>query len=253
MPPQPPIELAPEPAVLPEPEPVLYAEPEPVVFDEPVVEPDATRFEPMGWDPGAAPPPAGPPIVVDETAAQRPVSDLVTPEVVETPDSGVPVYDAPVFEPVDDATFEHATFEPVFDEPELSVFDPNEFEVPFEPLVGASDLPDPVVILETPHDDLPLEDRPLGDLQSAQAAAAAWPEPEVVPPAFDPNAPEPPAATPAEPYPSDLGEALFEGGADDLPRRIPGASPLGTEGETSSLPTRSPGRHLSHQPAGPPA
>jgi len=92
------------------------------------------------------------------------------------------------------------------------------------------------------------------ELASTQeVAAAAWPEPEVVPPAFDPNAPEPPAATPAEPYPNGLGQALFDGGDDDLPRRIPGASPLGTEGETSTLPTRSPGRHLSHQPAAPPA
>jgi len=34
---------------------------------------------------------------------------------------------------------------------------------------------------------------------------------------------------------------------------VPGASPLGTEGDSSSLPKRSPGRHLSHQPAPPPA
>jgi hypothetical protein len=44
---------------------------------------------------------------------------------------------------------------------------------------------------------------------------------------------------------------LFAGSDDDLPQRVPGASPLG-EGDAASLPKRSPGRHLSHQPAPPP-
>jgi hypothetical protein len=182
----------------------------------------------------------------------------VTPEVVDAPTFHAAVpdpTDATAFEPAtfEPATFEPATFEPVgleepafepvgFEEPELSVFDPNEFEVPFEPLVGAMDSSDPIV-----------PDPTVDDLASTQAvAAAAWPEPEVMPPAFDPAAPEPPAATPAEPYATGLGQALFDGGDDDLPRRIPGASPLGSEGETSALPTRSPGRHLSHQPVPPP-
>jgi hypothetical protein len=136
-------------------------------------------------------------------------------------------------------------FEPVgYDDPELSVFDPNEFEVPFEPLVGAGDSPDAVAVVDPPYDTV-----------STQAfAAAAWPEPEVVPPAFDPSAPAPPAATPAEPIGgADFGQARFDGGDEDLPRRVPGASPLGVDGETSSLPMRSPGQHLSHQPAQAPA
>jgi hypothetical protein len=257
----------PEPVVL-DPEPVVLAEPvlepewrfdpdpEPVVEPEPDLDPifESTLVDepglatPMGWDPEAAPPPAGPPIVV-EAAAKEP-SVVVTPKIVDDP----PAFDLPgnegfepaAFEPVNEpAAFEPVTFEPVgYDEPELSVFDPNEFEVPFEPLVGANEFTEPSVVI----------DAPLDDLQSTQAvAAAAWPEPEVVPPAFDPEAPEPPAATPAEPYPNGLGAALFDGGDDDLPRRVPGASPLGSDADTSSLPVRSPGRHLSHQPVAAPA
>jgi HAMP domain-containing protein len=275
-----PLIFDPEPVVL-DPEPVVLAEPvlepddrhdwdpEPVVepdptfhptlhptfqptFDpivEPTPEPEGGPAMPMGWDPGAAPPPAGPPIVV-ESASEAP-SVVVTPEIVDDPPAfDAPAFDAPVFEPVEPASFEPATFEPAsfepagYDEPELSVFDPNEFEVPFEPLVGASEFTEPSVVI----------DAPLDDLASTQAvAAAAWPEPEVVPPAFDPEAPEPPAATPAEPYPNGLGQALFDGGDDDLPRRVPGASPLGSDADTSGLPVRSPGRHLSHQPAAAPA
>jgi hypothetical protein len=190
-----------------------------------------------GWDPGAAPPPAGPPIVVEDSTAPP-------PEVVDAPafEPVDPVVsDQPSFEPVSFAPLssESATFEPVVEEPELSVFDPNEFEVPFEPLVGAGEFVEPAAVI----------DAPLDELASTQAvAAAAWPEPEVVPPAFDPEAPAPPAATPAEPYLGGVGQALFDGGDDDLPRRVPGASPLGSDADASGLPTRSPGRHLSHQP-----
>jgi hypothetical protein len=235
--------------------------PEPTVEPEPVFDPgpEPGLATPMGWDPGAAPPPAGMPIVVETPIEEPPV--VVTPELVDDP----PVFDVPVFEPVDPAAFEPASFEPVgYGEPELSVFDPNEFEVPFEPLVGASDFTEPSVVIDAPFDEVRLDDTQpdeirlddvtLDDQQSTQAvAAAAWPEPEVVPPAFDPAAPEPPAATPAEPYPNGLGQALFDGGDDDLPRRVPGASPLGSDADASNLPVRSPGRHLSHQPATGPA
>ena len=161
--------------------------------------------------------------------------EVLEPEVLEPEVLDAPTLDTFQAEPFHAQPFQaeflpQGGFEPAgYHEPELSVFDPNEFEVPFEPLVGAGD----------------------SDPASTQAfAAAAWPEPEVVPPAFDPAAPEPPGATPAEPLTtSGLGQALFDGGEGDLPQRIPGASPLGVDGESSTLPTRSPGRHLSHQPS----
>src|SRR4029079_1366193 len=70
-------------------------------------------------------------------------------------------------------------------------------------------------------------------------------------------------ATPAEPFTAGLGQAVFAGSDEDLPQRIPGASPLGADaGDASSLPKlapdaraapsltmRSRARPLSHQPA----
>jgi hypothetical protein len=243
----------------------------------------------MGWDPDVAAPPAGPPIAVAQPGppvfeaafAPEPVAEPVAPvaepvfdvvadpfdspdvtaggfevggfEVVEpevldlTPPDALSPEGSPAgpFEPVEfePVAFEPVVFEPVvLAEPDLGVFDPNEFELPYEPVPNAGEFPDPVVL------DAPL------DAASTQAfAAATWPEPEVVPPAFDPEAPAPPAATPADPLATaGLGQMLFDGGDEDLPRRIPGASPLGVDGEASSLPQRSPGRHLSHQPAAPP-
>jgi hypothetical protein len=177
------------------------------------------------------------------------------PEVLET--TGPETFQPETFQPetfqpetfqpetFQPGTFQPGTFQPVgYQDPELSVFDPNEFEVPFEPLVGAGEYPDPMAVVVDP---------PLDTASTQAFAAAAWPEPEVVPPAFDPAAPAPSAATPAESFGgAGLGQALFDGD-EDLPRRVPGASPLGADGETSTLPTRSPGRHLSHQPAQAPA
>jgi hypothetical protein len=76
------------------------------------------------------------------------------------------------------------------------------------------------------------------------AAAAPWAESEFAPPAFDPASAVPPAAVPVEPtsgMPRD-----FVTPADGLPRRAPGATPLGSDGR--GLPQRSPGDHLSHRP-----
>jgi methyl-accepting chemotaxis protein len=275
-PPQPPIATAPEPMVFgdpvvpSEPQPMVFTEPEPVFLSESDPEPEpVTASEPvsdspppqlMGWDAGAAPPPAGPPIapqqveeseppVAEAPVFEVPVFEAVEPEVLGAaePETFQPeTFQPETFQP---ETFQPETFQPEpnpamrfepvgYEDPELSVFDPNEFEVPFEPLVGAGEYPDPIVL-----------DPPLDPASTQAFAAAAWPEPEVVPPAFDPSAPAPPAATPAEPLSAaGLGQALFDGGDEDLPRRIPGASPLGVDGETSTLPTRSPGRHLSHQP-----
>src|SRR6185436_14940044 len=199
---------------------------DPVVLAEPlVIEPLPTgpaAFEPVAFDAAA----------FDASEFDAPRYDPAT-------------FDPGAFEPVAPGAFEPVapSFEPIVLEPDLEVFDPNEFELPFEPLLGASGYPDPIVL-----------DPALDDVASTQAvAAAAWPEPEVVPPAFDPTAPAPPAATPAEPLVAGLGQAVFDGADDNLPRRVPGASPLGADGgDASSLPKRSPGRHLSHQPAPPP-
>jgi len=224
-----------------EPEPSRPARPQPPLdpvapLDTPLTEPVAAASEPpRGWDPGAAPPPAGPPIEVAPAVAlgePQPESDPFVPPTFE------PVGFEPTFEPLAFEPVASDAFEPVMLEPELSVFDPNEFEVPFEPLIGATGFSDPIFI------------DAVDDVASTPAvAAAAWPEPEVVPPAFDPAAPAPPAATPAEPFAAGLGQPLFDGAGDDLPQRVPGASPLGVDSpDETSLPKRSPGRHLSHQP-----
>ena len=260
---------------------------EPVVSSELFVEPgpepapllDPTVTSPMSWDPGAAPPPGG-----VRFESQQPLDEsepVVAADTVVSaaPDFDTPVFDAPMFarpmfeppagdaiqpevlditsetfqaepfpptpfpptpfqaDPFQPDPFQPVGFEPVgYDEPELSVFDPNEFELPYDAGAGVS------------------ADSPFDPASTQANAFAAWPEPEVVPPAFDPTAPAPPGATPAEPLESSgFGQAVFDGGDEDLPRRIPGASPLGVDGETSTLPTRSPGRHLSHQPVSAPA
>jgi len=100
------------------------------------------------------------------------------------------------------------------------------------------------------------------------ASTPGWAEPEVIPPAFDPDATvPPPAATPAAPLPGEAwvgtngftrapglenGESASGPGAD-LPRRVSGSSPGVGDGDHDALPRRSPGRHLSHRPAPGPA
>ena len=74
---------------------------------------------------------------------------------------------------------------------------------------------------------------------------AAWPEPEVIPPAFDPVAPVPPAAIPVPPDPARAG---FDADASGLPRRTSNATPPGTDPGRKTLPQRDPGSHLSHRP-----
>jgi hypothetical protein len=74
---------------------------------------------------------------------------------------------------------------------------------------------------------------------------SAWPEPEVVPPAFDPVSPVPPAAVPVTPEPARAG---FDAEPSDLPRRAPAGTPLGADPGGSTLPQRDPGNHLSHRP-----
>ena len=167
--------------------------PAPELPTEPVsVTPDPVPF---GWDPGGAPPPAGPLDRASEDPGREPTGGRRRRPARRSPSS--PSWSEPTFaepmlaeptlgRPVADRAggvrarglrrpgvrpgrFEPAVrsgdlrparerfagfepvapeaFEPVVLEPELSVFDPNEFEVPFEPLVGAGEFPDPVVVV----------------------------------------------------------------------------------------------------------
>jgi hypothetical protein len=83
---------------------------------------------------------------------------------------------------------------------------------------------------------------------------SAWPEPEVIPPAFDPAASVPPAATPVETAGNGVSTPFADPAA--LPRRAPGGTPLGADPGRSSgspsgsqaLPQRTPGSNLSHEP-----
>ena len=80
----------------------------------------------------------------------------------------------------------------------------------------------------------------------------AWTEPEIIPPAFDPDASLPPAAVPVEPVNGNghghpAGATAFD---DGLPHRAPGQSPFGHDPARSTLPQRDPGNHLSHRPDG---
>jgi hypothetical protein len=83
---------------------------------------------------------------------------------------------------------------------------------------------------------------------------SAWPEPEVIPPAFDPAASVPPAATPVEHSGNGVAAPFADPAA--LPRRTPGGTPLGADpgraaGSPSgapALPQRTPGSNLSHEP-----
>lgn len=80
--------------------------------------------------------------------------------------------------------------------------------------------------------------------------ASAWTEPEVVPPAFDPAAGVPSAATPVDLPPNGVHPPGQPGG---LPQRQPGATPLGADDPgRATLPRRDPGNHLSHRPDGSP-
>ena len=282
-PPQPPMDLvAPMIAAMPS-APELPTEPVSVA-PEPV---------PFGWDPGGAPPPAGPPIVVEGSRPEPMAAAFGEPAFADAGFAEPVVVEPMVAEPMPTEPMpteprsvtrgrprrrrssrspstrpgsrsrsrsirrpstrpRFAGFEPVAPEafesrgPRARAVGLRSQRVrgAVRAARGAGEFPDPVVVV----------DPVLDDGASTQAvAAAAWPEPEVVPPAFDPDAPAPPAATPAEPFTTGLGQAVFDGGDEDLPRRVPGASPLGTDGDSSSLPKRSPGRHLSHQPAPAPA
>ena len=67
----------------------------------------------------------------------------------------------------------------------------------------------------------------------------------MIPPAFDPVAPVPPAAIPVPPDPARAG---FDADASGLPRRTSNATPPGTDPGRKTLPQRDPGSHLSHRP-----
>lgn len=94
---------------------------------------------------------------------------------------------------------------------------------------------------------------------ASSSAPARAPEPAVVvvehgPASTEPprpsasREPPPPAGGPGgdEPGAGPPGQAVFDAGG--LPRRVPGASPLGADPRRPALPSRSPGRHLSHPP-----
>lgn len=260
--------VTPAPAPAPAPTPTPTPEPAPV----------AEAAPPAAWSPAAAPPPAGMPITVDpaptafvaEPAREVPAEPLAAEAVVEpiNPDpvvvdslGGKPNVSAPVSsDPSSTDPFGFARTvptpppNPIFDEPAVvEILDDAPAPAPFaESFTDPFAVPAPELGPFDAPADAPAPVFAFDPSFNAEAFNSSWTEPEVVPPAFDPNAPAPAAATPADPLPNSapMGSMPLDGNGADLPLRTPGAS--GIDGETSSLPTRSPGRHLSHQPVGAP-
>jgi HAMP domain-containing protein/anti-sigma regulatory factor (Ser/Thr protein kinase) len=116
---------------------------------------------------------------------------------------------------------------------------------PIPPMASAPAAP-PMSSVAGPAPEVVLPTSPVAEFVAPPASA--WPEPEVIPPAFDPVAPVapvPPAATPVGPDPA---RAAFDPDQPGLSRRAPGGAPLGTDPGRQSLPQRDPGNHLSHRP-----
>jgi len=205
-------------------------------------------------EPGPQPPPATMPPV--QTTPSVPTASFV---------ASVPVAPAPAAPPTPPA---FAPPPAPYVAPPAEVFAPPappadeqwavgepEIVLPPSPEVVAPPAP-PVVHAAEP---IPTWDPPVASPEPAGTAAAspevppitveerrsAWPEPEVVPPAFDPVSPVPPAAVPVPPDPARAG---FDAEPSELPRRAPAATPLGADPGRSTLPQRDPGNHLSHRP-----
>jgi HAMP domain-containing protein len=213
-----------EPEPAPAPAPTLTHTPSPLV--------DLPSFT---WDPAVAPPPDGPPIDVPGDPFTADLGSWDPVEIVEPLGADPAGITDPVVD--DGGLFDEVGTEPIVEIVDAAAVSP---EVPFEAIVESPESGEPASSLYDFDAD-------------ATANETTWFEPEIVPPAFDPDAPAPTAATPADPLPyrgPTIDSLPLEGGPD-LPRRTPGASPLGGD-SGGALPTRSPGRHLSHHPAQPP-
>jgi len=114
--------------------------------------------------------------------------------------------------------------------------------------------PTPEPVAEPVASWTPTSPPPEPSVFTVEEPPAAWTEPEIIPPAFDPLAAVPPAAIPAEPLNGNGHGAHPAAGAvfdpNGLPQRTPGQSPLANDPGRSTLPQRDPGNHLSHQPGG---